>query len=217
MRTSDKGVIALMAHEGIVPGPYFDDVGVLTYGVGHTAAAGEPFPKHMAAGMPDDLDAELIRVFSVFRKDLEKYEAEVRRAIKVEVSQHEFDAAVSFHFNTGGIGRASWVKSLNDGDRARAGAFIMNWTKPESIIPRRQAEQNLFRNGVYPETPITVWGVTKDKRVVWKPQRRLHPDVALSLWRGAAAPDAPNTHDEPPAQGIWALLVSALMYIGGRR
>ena len=41
MRTSDLGIIALLGHEGIVPGPYYDSVGVLTYGVGHTASAGK--------------------------------------------------------------------------------------------------------------------------------------------------------------------------------
>lgn len=115
MKTSDRGIIALMGHEGIVPGPYLDSVGVLTYGVGHTAAAGTPDPANLASGMPENLDAELQVVFRVFRRDLAKYEAEVSRAIKVPVSQHEFDAAVSFHFNTGAIGRASWVKSLNAG------------------------------------------------------------------------------------------------------
>ena len=210
MRTSDKGIIALISHEGIVPGPYMDSVKVLTYGVGHTAAAGEPYPRNMTPGMPKDLDAELLRVFEVFRKDLEKYEADVSRAIKVEVSQHEFDAAVSFHFSTGGIHRASWVKALNDGDRSKAGMFIMNWTKPKAIIPRREAEQNLFRNGIYPETGITVWGVTKDKRVVWKPERRLTPHEALSLLRGASSPDAPNNHDEPPNAPWWVSLFSLL-------
>ncbi len=32
MKTSDKGIAALVAHEGIVPGPYLDSEGVWTYG-----------------------------------------------------------------------------------------------------------------------------------------------------------------------------------------
>ena len=30
MKTSDKGIAFLVAHEGVVPGPYLDSVGVWT-------------------------------------------------------------------------------------------------------------------------------------------------------------------------------------------
>jgi lysozyme len=181
MNTSDKGIAALIEHEGIVPGPYFDSVGVQTYGVGHTAAAGAPDPALMPAGMPKNLDAELERVFDVFRNDLAKYEADVDRAITVPVSQHEFDAAVCFHYNTGAISTAKWVKTLNAGDRAKAAEQIMNWTKPEEIIPRRQAEQRLFRDGVYPDGQIVVWQVNSARKVIWTPARTLSHDGALQL------------------------------------
>jgi lysozyme len=69
--------------------------------------------------MPADLDAELTRVFEVFAKDMERFSADVNRAVKVPMKQHEFDAAVSFHFNTGGIGRATWVKSGTRATRPR--------------------------------------------------------------------------------------------------
>ena len=39
---SPRGIVALASHEGLVPGPYQDSVGVWTYGIGHTAAAGKP-------------------------------------------------------------------------------------------------------------------------------------------------------------------------------
>ena len=42
MQMTDRGLLALMRHEGIVPGPYLDVKNVWTYGVGHTAAAGPP-------------------------------------------------------------------------------------------------------------------------------------------------------------------------------
>ncbi|WP_415128195.1 hypothetical protein [Paracoccus sp. (in: a-proteobacteria)] len=51
MQVSDKGVAFLVAHEGIVPGPYLDGVGVWTFGIGHTAAAGAPIPKDLPRGM----------------------------------------------------------------------------------------------------------------------------------------------------------------------
>ena len=199
MQTSDKGIVALIGHEGIVPGPYRDTVGVLTYGVGHTAAAGAPDPAKMPTGMPADLDGALTEVFRVFRKDLAKYEADVNRAIKVPVSQHEFDAVVSFHFNTGAIHRASWVKSLNKGDRVKATAQFMNWVKPREIIPRREQERHLFATGEYPTSRINVWRVGTDRRVIWQVARTLSPQEALQLLRGQKVPTAPIA---PPAVEI---------------
>ena len=42
----------------------------------------------------------------LFRKDMEKFSAGVRKAFNVPLTQQQFDAAVSFHFNTGAIDRA---------------------------------------------------------------------------------------------------------------
>lgn len=191
MRTSNKGILAIITHEGIVPGPYFDSVGVLTYGVGHTKSAGGLDPSKLIPGMPDNLDGELVRVFATFRKDLEKFESRVSKAIAVDISQEMFDAAVSFDFNTGAIHRATWVKRLNAGDVAGASRAIMSWKKPAEIIPRRRAEQRLFQDGVYPETKITVWQVGKDRKVIWKPAVKLSGGEALALLRGESRRDAP--------------------------
>lgn len=212
MKTSDKGIAAIMQHEGVVPGPYFDSVGVQTYGVGHTAAAGHPNPAELPAGMPEDLDKELQRVFDVFSADLLKYEMDVHNAIKVPVEQHEFDAAVSFHYNTGAIGTAAWVKSLNAGDRAKAAKEIMNWTKPEEIIPRRQAEQRLFRDGVYPDGQIVVWQVNTNRHVIWSPARTLTQDEALELMDPKV--EQPLPEEQPPARHVSPLIALGAI-IGG--
>ena len=44
MQMTDRGLLALVRHEGIVPGPYLDVKQVWTFGIGHTAAAGPPDP-----------------------------------------------------------------------------------------------------------------------------------------------------------------------------
>lgn len=214
---SDRGIAALVAHEGIVPGPYFDSVGVLTYGIGHTKAAGDPDPHKMPRGMPKNLDAALRSVFDVFRRDLAKYEAAVNAALKVRVAQHEFDALVSFHYNTGAIARADLVKALNRGDRKAAAAGFMNWSKPAAIVPRRRAEQALFASGTYPSTKATVWQVGSDARVIWRPVRTLTADQVIAYLRpgdqprpeprpsGPTVNPAPN---QPSATGFWAWLKS---------
>ncbi len=199
MKTSDRGIAALIAHEGVVPGPYRDSKGIWTYGVGHTMAAGKPDPAGMARGMPADLDAALVEVFRVFRRDLERYEEAVNKAIKVPVTQHEFDAAVSFHYNTGAIGRATWVRTLNKGDRTKAAKEMMNWRKPPEIIGRREDERRLFQFGTYPDADLTVWQVDSNGGVIWKPARRLEAGEALALMRGGVRPD-PIHHDDPTEQ-----------------
>lgn len=161
MKLSNDGLFALALHEGIVPAPYLDGVGVLTYGIGHTAAAGEVDPKDIPAGMPENLDEAVDTVVKLFMKAVTQYEDAVNKAIKVPVEQHEFDAAVSFHYNTGAISRAAWVKHLNENpdDREGAAKKILNWMKPAMIKKRRTAEYTLFLTGTYPVGNIPVWNV----------------------------------------------------------
>ncbi len=107
MKMTDRGLLALARHEGVVPGPYRDSTGTWTFGIGHTAAAGTRDPAEMPRGIREDLDAAIREAFRLFRSDLAAYEAEVRRAVTVPLKPHQFNALVSFHYNTGAIARAS--------------------------------------------------------------------------------------------------------------
>jgi lysozyme len=189
MHTTDRGLLALVRHEGIVPGTYLDVKQVWTFGIGHTAAAGPPDPARMPRGMPADFDAGIREAFKVFRTDLIAYEAAVRRAVTVPLKPHEFDALVSFHYNTGGIARAALTRHLNTGNRVAAAEAFMGWLKPVAIRPRREAERDLFRHGRYPTGTIPVWAVDRNGRVDFsRPIRRLTEDEALALLRPEAAP-----------------------------
>jgi lysozyme len=170
MKLSDRGVLEIAEHEGVVLGPYLDSVGVWTYGVGHTAAAGFPDP----AKLPREdtrgwnaarVENELISALRLFDDDLDKYEARVEKAIKVPLKQHEFDALVSFDFNTGGIFKAKLTEAINRGDKSGEG--FMGWVKPKEIIKRRQAEQALFRTGEYDANgdKIPVYDALPDGRI----------------------------------------------------
>ena len=129
MEISDRGLLEICEHEGIVPGPYLDSVGVWTAYIGHTAAAGGIDPRTLPRGMPADLDAALDRAVAVFREDVAKYEARVNAAIKVPLAQHQFDALVSFDLNTGGIYRANLTKAINAGD-PDASRHFFGWLRP---------------------------------------------------------------------------------------
>ena len=152
MKVSPKGVLEIAEHEGIVLGPYLDSVNVWTDGVGHTAAAGGPDPR--SAQKVDTrgwtnarVTQQMIVALRQFDADLDSYEARVNRAIKVPLKQHQFDALVSFDFNTGGILRAKLTEAINRGDMSGEG--FMGWLKPKEILKRRKAEQALFRTGRY--------------------------------------------------------------------
>ncbi len=204
MHMTDRGFLTLARHEGIVPTPYLDATGTWTFGIGHTAAAGAPDPAAMPRGMPDDLDAAIRKAFRVFCEDIRIYEAEVRRAVTVPLKPHEFDALVSFHYNTGGIARAVLTRHLNTGNRARAANAFLYWRRPASVIPRREAERDLFHEGRYPTGPIPVWGVDAQERVDFsQPVRRLSEEEALTLLR--------PTPPEPIAPTGWLVRLAAIL------
>lgn len=163
MKVSRQGLMELISHEAIVQSRYKDTVGVWTIGVGHTKAAGAPDPRSFGGKMP------IKDVFALFATDIARYENDVRKAVTAKVSQTEFDALVSFHFNTGGIRKASLVKALNAGDRKAAADQFLNWSKPAAIIGRRRKEQKLFAEGVYAGGgKATVYPADGDGAVQWK-------------------------------------------------
>jgi lysozyme len=210
MHTTERGQLALIRHEGIVPGPYLDVKNVWTFGIGHTAEAGPPAPANMPRGMPADLEGGIRESFRLFRTDLAAYEAEVRRAVKVSLAPHEFDALVSFHYNTGGIAKAVLTRALNAGDRAAAAEAFLNWRRPASIIPRREAERDLFRHGRYPGGSIPVWSVDRNGRVDFsRPIRRLSEAEALALMRWQPAPVLPPASPAVGPAGWLARLAAA--------
>src|SRR6476620_3137876 len=128
MKLSKQGAMELIGHEAIVQTRYRDTKNIWTIGVGHTKAAGDPDPAAYTEVMP------LKEVFKLFQKDMQNYADDVNAALKVPVSQTEFDALVSFHFNTGGINRASLVKSINAGDKKTAAKQFLNWKKPPEVM-----------------------------------------------------------------------------------
>jgi len=139
MRMSADGRKRLTAREGVRLKAYLDSVGVLTIGIGHTTAAGPP---RVTKGMT----ITRAECDEIFARDLVKYEDAVDAAVKVPVSQGEFDALVSLCYNIGqgGFKGSTIVKRLNAGDRDGAAAAFMMWRKPKEIIGRRRQEQQQF-------------------------------------------------------------------------
>lgn len=143
-KLSTRALLELVYHEGIVKEAYKDSVGVWTWGVGVTNSSGHSvYPRYK------DNPATIRRVLEVFKWLVEtRYLPPVISAFKgVALTESQLAAAVSFHYNTGGINRASWVKSYLNGDVGVAKRQFMNWRSPKEIIPRREAERDLFFDG----------------------------------------------------------------------
>lgn len=221
MNLSERGAIEIVSHEAIVLTPYYDSVGVLTWGVGHTAAAGEPLPSSMWGKQATVADA-----LRVFRKDAERYAARVRAAFTRPLTQEQFDAAVSFDFNTGAIHRATWVKKFNAGDIAGARKSFMDWRKPKEIIPRRAKERDLFFDGKYTGNGIvSVYPADEKGKVLWSQGKRVNLLDAIAVEKAkeapkpapaptpAAKPETPAS--KPPASPFGLIVTLAAIAIAG--
>ncbi len=85
------------------------------------------------------------------KADLTRYSAEVTRAIAgAPTSQHQFDALVSFHYNTGAIARATLTRLHQAGNCAAAAAEFGKWVQAggrqlTGLVRRREAEAALYR------------------------------------------------------------------------
>ena len=86
-----------------------------------------------------------------FLKDLGRFVRGVARAIgDAPTTQAQFDAMVSFHYNTGAISKATLTKKHLAGDRAGAAAEFAKWVnaggrKLTGLVKRRAEEAALYR------------------------------------------------------------------------
>jgi lysozyme len=89
---------------------------------------------------------------AAFIKDMEAFERDVRKLVKVPLEQHQFDALVSFNYNTGGLGKSTLLKKLNAGDYDAAAQEFKRWNKANGkVLPgltRRRASESLLFQGL---------------------------------------------------------------------
>lgn len=145
---TQRVALEIVTHEAIVLEAYRDSVGVWTWGVGVTDASGH------AVGRYKDAPQTVAHVLKVFAWLLrEKYLPDVLRAFDgFPLTEAQTAAALSFHYNTGAIGRASWVGLAKAGRVDAAKASFMEWRNPPEIVERRRKERDLFFDGKWSQT-----------------------------------------------------------------
>lgn len=92
--------------------------------------------------------SEMDRLYSI---KIVEYEDAVRKAITAKITQAQYDALVSFTYNTGKgtIAKSSLTQAVNAGDYEKVPWGFMQYKKPSVLIARRQKETSLFLNGDY--------------------------------------------------------------------
>ncbi|MBN8968931.1 MAG: lysozyme [Rhizobiales bacterium] len=150
LRMSQAGLDLVKAFESCMaaikskPGffkPYRDSAGVLTIGWGHTNHHLPRFDGN-SVWSRDDCDLALAG-------DMGTFERWVTDHAKVDLAQHEFDALVSWSFNTGGPATATLWKKLNAGNKAAVPAELTKWNRAggkvlAGLVRRRKAEGLMF-------------------------------------------------------------------------
>lgn len=150
--TSIRGLNVIRSFEGRALRAYRDPVGVWTIGYGITNYDAGFVARYgkIGAGMsltPEQCEQELVRSLR------EGYEPAVNSALP-GTKQATFDAGVSFHYNTGGIKKASWPKALMRGDTSAAQASLLSWNKAggkvlAGLTRRRRREWSMIANDDY--------------------------------------------------------------------
>jgi lysozyme len=123
---------------------YYDSVGVLTIGYGHTNLAG--VAPIITVGMVLS-HAECDVALS---NDLTSTESYVTQAMMgFPLQQYQFDALDSFEFNTGDLGRSSIPSRLKSGDVEGAMAVLLEYNHAggqvvDGLTRRREAERLMY-------------------------------------------------------------------------
>jgi GH24 family phage-related lysozyme (muramidase) len=184
---SERTMLEIAEHEGLVLEAYLDSVGFWTWGFGVTDASGHKVGRYRRNR------STVERAVEVFEWLLRtKYLPEVLAAFKGrELSEAQLAAALSFHWNTGAIGQAEWVQSFLLGRRDKAWIEFLNWSRPREIIARRKAERDLFFDGRWSGDGVvlTYEQVRANGTIVWSSARQIdiRDEVRAALARNAGA------------------------------
>ena len=155
MKTASPGRNLIESFEGCILGAYDDAddhivkpgervYGTLTIGYGHTSVAGPPQVYIGQSITAQDADA-------ILSADLASVEIEVGHLVQVPLNQNQFDALVSFQFNTGWLAHpgCSLLRALNAGNYQLADDDFMLYNRASGqvlagLTRRRAAEKALF-------------------------------------------------------------------------
>lgn len=147
MQISDKGIALIKNSEGFRGNAYPDPAtGGKPYTIGYGTTV---YPSGMPVKLGDKVTQDQGDAY--LRNDVRNFEAAVSSAVKVKLTQGQFDALVSFTYNVGpaNMSSSTLIKKLNAGDSAGAADEFLRWNKAAGkvmagLTTRRAAERALF-------------------------------------------------------------------------
>lgn len=175
----------IAGHEAIVRQAYLDSQKIWTVSVGITSASGHDVTRYI--GKPMTLE----RALDLYVWALGNYSEAVRAEFAGhDLTEEQFGAALSFHWNTGAIKSASWPDLWKAGKVAEARESFLSWRKPASIIGRREAEAALFFDGVWHGNGLVPeYGVTANNTPDWRSRKLIDVRPALEALLAQPMPD----------------------------
>lgn len=213
MKITPNVALEVASHEALIRQAYKDGVGVWTWSVGLTSATGHDVERYIDNPQP------LRHCLDIWLWALENYAETVRRVFHgFPLTEAQFAAALSFHWNTGAIRNASWVDAFKAGNMADAERRLGLWTKSggrdtPGLVLRRKREANLFFRGHWHNRGhITEYTrVTKRHTPDWSSGSQLYIEPQLrELLEGTPVdPSHPDPVDQtlPEAyNSVWARL-----------
>ena len=143
MELGDNGLELVKHFEGCFLKAYKCPAGIWTIGYGHTGLEHNDGTVHFGRVITREQADELLR------HDMGKFARRVNDLVKFPLTQDQFDALVSFDFNTGALGKSTLLKVLNAGRPEEVPAQLMRWNRGggkvlKGLTRRRMSEYNLW-------------------------------------------------------------------------
>lgn len=167
--------LEVATHEAIVREAYRDSVGVWTWSIGLTNATGHNVKRYI------NNPQSLIKCLEIYVWALNNYAERVRDVFEgYDLTEAQFAAALSFHWNLGRIHRASWVDLWKQGKISKARKSFLSWNKPPEIRKRRRMEHNLFFDGKWSQNGLIVeYPVTSSSTPWWSRAKQINIEEEL--------------------------------------
>lgn len=139
MKTSQKGLDLIKFFEGLRLNAYLCPAGKRTIGYGHLMK------------ITDEPQITEQEAENILKKDLEYFETEIMKMVKVPLSQNQFDAIVSFTFNlgVGSLGSSTLLQKINNKLFLDCPVELVKWSfigkeRSAGLLKRRLIESCLF-------------------------------------------------------------------------
>lgn len=175
--TSSNGIKLIKQFEGCHLTAYKCPGGKWTIGYGHTARVKQG--QKITQAQADKF----------LKADLKTFENAVNSCVKVNITQNQFDALVSFAYNcgAGALKTSTLLKKLNKKDYSGAAKEFPKWNKSNGkvlngLVKRRVAEMDLFLKGVQtmPKANITPKSSKSDIKWLQEKLNKAVPSYKIS-------------------------------------